>query len=162
VIYAEAGTAVRLIAGNPRAASDYRAGAVWFRPWGAGLFDARSGGHPVSLTGSAYADGGFYSRYNHNVIGNVQLREGINLPTGRAPPVQLLAATNLVKDSNGNFYNNIVEVGPVLRVAPLRHLPSLTLEAQYLRGFYFTHDPTNPYGPRYGDFRIFLIWSKTF
>jgi len=162
VIYAEAGTALRLIAGSPRAASDYRAGAVWFRPWGTGLFAAGSVSHSVSLTGSAYADGGFYSRYNHNVIGDVQLREGINLPTGRALPMQLLAATNLVKDSNGNFYNNIVEVGPVLRVAPLGRLPSLTLEAQYLRGFYFTHDPANPYGPRYGDFRIFLIWSKSF
>ena len=162
VVYAEAGTALRLIGEGPRAAADYRAGAVWFRPWGTGMFSQRSSGHSISLTGSAYADGGFYSRYNRNVIGNVQLREGINLPTGRALPMQLLAATNLVKDSNGNFYNNIVEVGPVLRIAPLRHLPSLTLEAQYLRGFYFTHDPTNPYGPRYGDFRIFLIWSKTF
>jgi hypothetical protein len=80
----------------------------------------------------------------------------------QALPMELLAATNLVKDSNGNFYNNIVEVGPLLRVAPLRHMPSLTMEAQYLRGFYFTHDATNPYGPRYGDVRIFLIWSKTF
>ena len=76
--------------------------------------------------------------------------------------MQLLAAVNLVKDSNGNFYNNIVEAGPVLRVAPLRHAPSLWLEAQYLRGFYTIHDPANPYGPRYGDFRIFLIWSRNF
>jgi tetratricopeptide (TPR) repeat protein len=162
VVYGEAGTAVNLIGQGPRAVSDYRVGAMWFRPWGKDLFAADSGGHSISLTGSAYADAGFYSRYDHNFIASVQLREGIHLPTGRALPMQLLAAVNLVKDSNGNFYNNIVEVGPVLRVAPFRHMPSLTFEAQYLRGFYTRHDPSNPYGPRYGDFRIFLIWSKTF
>jgi Flp pilus assembly protein TadD len=162
VLYAEAGTAVNLIGEGPQAASDYRVGGMWFKPWGTDLFAAGSGGHSVSLTGSAYADAGFYSRYDHNFIGSAQLREGISLPTGRALPMQLLAAINLVMDSNGNFYNNIVEVGPVLRIAPFRHLPSLTLEAQYLRGFYTRHDPSNPYGPRYGDFRVFLVWSKTF
>jgi tetratricopeptide (TPR) repeat protein len=162
VVYAEAGTAVHLISERPRAASDYRVGIVWSRPWGAGLFAADNLGRTVSLTGSAYADAGYYTRYNHDFIGNVQLREGINLPIFRALPMQLFAATNLIRDSNRNFYNNVVEVGPVLRVAPLRHLPSLTFEAQYLRGFYTAHDPTNPYGSRYGDFRVLLIWSRTF
>ena len=161
IAYAEAGTAVHLISQRPRAASDYRVGIVWSRPWGAGMFAADNQGQTVSLTGSAYADAGYYTRYNHDFIGNVQIREGINLPILRALPMQLLAATNLIRDSNGNFYNNVVEVGPILRVAPFHHLPSLTLETQYLRGFYTTHDPANPYGPRYSDVRIFLIWSKT-
>jgi Flp pilus assembly protein TadD len=162
VLYAEAGTAINMIGERPLAASDYRAGAVWFRSWGTGLYASRSGGHSVSMTGSVYADGGFYSRYEHNVIADVQLREGINLPTPQALPMQLLAATNLMKDSNGNFYNNVVEAGPVLRIAPSRHLPDLSIEAQYLRGFYLVHDPANPYGPRYGDFRLFVIWSRSF
>jgi hypothetical protein len=162
VVYAEAGTAVHLISERPRAAPDYRAGIVWSRPWGTGLFATDNLFQNVSLTGSAYADAGYYTRYNHDFIGNVQLREGINLPGIRALPMQLLAATNLIRDSNGNFYNNVVEVGPILRIAPLRHLPSLTFEVQYIRGFYTAHDPTNPYGPRYSDVRIFLIWSKTF
>jgi len=162
VVYAEAGTAVHLTSERPRARSDYRVGAVWSRAWGTELFSPAAAGRSVSLTGSAYADAGFYSRYDRNVIGNVQLREGIDLPTSRVLPMQLLAGVNLVKDSNGDFYNNIVEVGPVLRIAPLRHVPSLAIEAQYMRGFYYIHDPTNPYGPRYGDFRLFLIWSKMF
>ena len=161
VIYAEAGTAVHLLGQGPRAASDYRAGATFYRSWGAGL-DAQRNDRSISPTGSAYADGGFYSRYDHNLIGTVQLREGINLPTLRALPMQLLGAINVVKDSNGNFYNNIVEAGPVLRLAPFRQVPSLSVEVQYMRGVYYTHDVTNPYGPHYGDFRIFLIWSKTF
>jgi hypothetical protein len=162
VIYAEAGTAVNLIGQAPLAASDYRVGMVWSRDWGTGLFATREGGRSVSLTGRAYVDGGFYTRYDRDFIGNIQLREGIDLPIVRAMPTQLLAATNLIKDSNGTFYNNVVEVGPVFRMAPSRHLPSLSFEVQYFRGFYDVHDPGNPYGPRYGDIRIFLIWSKTF
>ncbi len=84
------------------------------------------------------------------------------MPVPGVPSMQLLAAVNLVKDSNGDYYNNIIEVGPVLRIVPLRHAPSLAIEAQYMRGFYYVHDSINPYGPRYGDFRLFLIWSKTF
>jgi len=162
VLYAEAGTAVHLIGEKPLAAPDYRVGIDWFRSWGAALVHAGDAGHSLSPTGSAYADGGFYSRYDHNFIGNVQLREGINLPTSGVLPMQLLAATNLVRDLNGNFYNNVIEFGPVLRISPLRRVPSLSMETQYLRGFYTAHDPTNPYGTRYGDFRVFLIWSKTF
>ena len=162
VLYAEAGTAVNLLSIGPRAASDYRAGAVWFRPWGTELFSPGVAGRLVTETGSVYADAGFYSRYNHNFIGDVQIREGVNLRTGGAFPMQLLAAVNLVKDSNGSFYNNIVEVGPVLRIAPSRDLPGLAFETQYLRGFYDAHDPADPYGPRYGDIRIFLIWSRSF
>jgi hypothetical protein len=161
-VYAEAGTAVNLIGERPLAASDYRAGIDWFRSWGAPLISSADSGRAISLTGSAYADGGFYSRYDRNFIGNVQLREGINLPTGRALPMQLLGVTNIVRDTNRNFYNNVVEVGPAVRIAPLHHTPNLYFEAQYLRGFYTAHDPTNPYGARYGDFRIFLIWSRTF
>jgi tetratricopeptide (TPR) repeat protein len=162
VLYAEAGTAINLIGERPQAASDYRAGGVWFRSWGTGLYASETTEHAFSLTGSAYADGAFYSRYHHNVIGNLQLREGLNLPSARVLPIQLLAGSNIVKDSNGNFYNNVVEVGPILRIAPIRHWTSLTFETQYLRGFYFVHDPANPYHARYTDVRIFLIWSKTF
>jgi Flp pilus assembly protein TadD len=162
VLYADAGTAVNLIGEKPLVASDYRVGIDWFRSWGATLVHTGDASHSISLTGSAYVDGGFYSRYNHNFIGNVQVRGGINLPTTWVLPMQLLAATNLVRDTNGNFYNNVIEFGPALRISPLRHVPSLSFEAQYLRGFYIANDPTNPYGARYSDCRLFLIWSKTF
>jgi len=162
VLYAEAGTAVHLLAEPPAAASDYRAGMYWSRSWGSVFAPSSSAGRSISWTGSLYVDGGFYSRFDRDAIASAQLREGIRLPTGRVLPVELLGGLNLVKDSNGNFYNSIVEAGPVLRVAPLRHEPALLFEAQYLRGFYTVHDPADPYGPRYGDFRVLLIWSKNF
>lgn len=161
VVYAEAGTAVSLVGTGPEAPADYRAGLLWFRWWGASLVPSPNASGATRWMGSAYADGGYYSRYNRNVIGSAQLREGIRLSTSRVP-MALLGALNLVKDSNGNFYNNVVEVGPMLRVAPLRSAPGLAVEAEYVRGFYTTHDPVNPYGPHYGDFRLSLVWSKDF
>ena len=164
-LYAEAGTAVSLLSRpmRGRAVPDYRVGLTWFRPWGVSLAQAaQASAHGFSLTGNAYGDVGFYSRYNDNVIGYFQLREGLNLPTASVLPIQALAAVNLVKDSNGDFYNNVAEVGPEVRLAPFRHVPDLQLRATYLRGFYTVHDSANPYGPRYGDFRLFLVWSKYF
>ena len=161
MIYGEAGTALSLT-GERRAVPDYRAGISWFKPWGSGLMRDERSRPAISWTGSLYADAAFYSRYNRNVIAFLQLREGITLPTTRVLPAQILVAINLVKDSRAYFYNNVVEAGPALRIAPVHQWPALSVEAQYLRGFYMTHDSANPYGPRYGDFRIFLIWSKTF
>jgi len=160
--FAEAGIAINLLDQGPRAIPDYRAGLRWFRPWGHVLAGPRAGHQPISMTGSAYADVAYYTRYDDNIIGYLQLREGVNLPAPRVLPMQLLAAVNFVKDSRGQFYNNVAEAGPALRIGLFRVLPGLSMEAQYLRGFYVTHDLSNPYGPRYGDFRVFLIWSRSF
>ncbi|MEJ2009742.1 MAG: tetratricopeptide repeat protein [Acidobacteriota bacterium] len=164
-LYAEAGTAVSLMSQpiQGRAVPDYRAGITWYKPWETSLAEAaKKRSHGVSLTGNAYSDISFYSRYNDNVIGYLQIREGVNLPTAHMFPIELLAAINVVRDSNGDFYNNVVEAGPAVRIAPFRRLLDLQFEVDYLRGFYTVHDPSNPYGPRYGDARVFLIWSKDF
>jgi tetratricopeptide (TPR) repeat protein len=164
-LYAEAGTAVSLM-GRPvqgRAVPDYRAGITWYKPWETSLAEAaREKSHSFSPTGSAYSDISYYSRYDRNVIGYLQIRQGVNLPTAHLLPIQILAAINVVRDSNGDFYNNVVEGGPGVRLAPFRRLLNLQFEVDYLRGFYTAHDPSNPYGSHYGDFRVFLIWSKDF
>jgi hypothetical protein len=164
-IYAEAGTAVSLLSTptRGRAVPDYRAGVNWFRSWGTTMAQSvEENMSGFSLTGSGYTDVSFYSRYNRNVIGYVQLREGVNFPTARVLPIQLLAAVNVVKDSNRDFYNNIVEVGPALRVAPSAKMSAVQFEVQYVRGFYTFHDPANPYGSRYHDIRFSIIWSNLF
>jgi tetratricopeptide (TPR) repeat protein len=164
-LYAEAGTAVSLMSRpvQGRAVPDYRAGITWYKPWETTLAEAaRKRSHSVSLTGNAYSDISFYSRYNNNVIGYLQIRQGVNLPAAHFLPLQVLAAINVVRDSNRDFYNNVVEAGPAVRLAPFRRLLDLQFEVDYLRGFYTVHDPSNPYGSRYGDFRVFLIWSKDF
>ncbi len=167
VVYAEAGTALSLL-GDPqhgRAIPDYRAGISWFRPWGLGLTRAaRETSRRAALFGEAYSDVAYYSRYGQNVIGYLQLKEGLTLPQKRISPLQVFAAVNLIKDSKSDFYNNIVEFGPGLRFVPLKKLPMLQVQAQYLRGSYMTEGRRirNSYGPNYNDYRFFLIWAKYF
>jgi tetratricopeptide (TPR) repeat protein len=164
-LYGEAGTALRLLdAPNTKhAAPDYRAGVTWFQDWGTTMAAAsHSHSSGLGLTGSAYSDVSFYSRYNRNFIGYVQLRQGLSLPTAHVLPVQLLTAVNFVKDSNREFYNNVLEAGPALRIAPFHQAVGLQLEAQYLRGFYTLHSNANPYGAHYRDFRFLMMWGKSF
>ncbi len=167
VVYAEAGTALSLL-GDPqhgRAIPDYRAGVSWFKPWGLGLTQAiRETSRRAALFGEAYSDVTYYSRYAQNVIGYFQMKEGLTLAQKRVLPLQVFAAVNLIKDSKSDFYNNVVEFGPGLRFVPLRKLPMLQIQAQYLRGYYMTEGNRihNPYGPNYNDYRLFLIWAKYF
>ena len=164
-VYAEAGSAIRLVreSNSRRAVPDYRTGMFWFQDWGTTVSEAALR-KPArfSMTGSGYGDVSYYSRFDGNVIGYGQLRQGFNLPTGRVLPIQVLAALNYIQDSNKEFYNNTVEIGPAIRIAPSRHMTGVQLEAQYVHGVYTRHDPANPYGARYHDFRFSILWGKGF
>ena len=165
-LYAEAGAAFDMLAPSiwKHPKQDYRGGANWFVEWGDSIQEtARNNSSGFSMIGSGYSDVSYYTRYNHNVIGYLQFRQGINLPTSKFVPIQILAAVNGVKDYKKAFYNNIVEVAPVIRIAPIRPLPDFQIEAQYVRGYYaLRNDGTNPYGPDYKDFRITLTWGTAF
>jgi len=164
-IYAEAGTAMSLLYKPPggRAIPDYRVGMDWFRAWGLSLAEAsRQISGKMALFGEGYFDAAFYSRYGDNIIGYMQAKEGLTLPWKRPLPFQAFAAVNVVKDSQGDFYNNIIEIGPGFRFAPFRRMPAIQIQAQYLRGYYTMKGRriVNPYGPSYDDCRIFVVWQR--
>jgi tetratricopeptide (TPR) repeat protein len=163
--YAEAGSAIRLsrFSNGGRAIPDYRTGMYWFRGWGTTMAQAAlREPNRFLMTGSGYGDVSYYSRFDDNVIAYGQLRQGVNLPTGRILPMQVLAAVNYIQDSNKDFYNNVVEAGPAIRIAPSRRMTEIQFEAQYVHGVYTRHDAANPYGARYHDFRFSIIWGKGF
>jgi len=163
-LYGEAGTALSLLShSQSRSVPDYRAGINWFHGWGKPLAAvAQENSSRFSLTGSGYSDVSYYTRYDHNVIGYGQLRQGVNLPGSRFFPVQVLAAANFVKDGNKDFYNNVAEGGPIVRIAPLYHVLGIQLEGQYLYGYYTRRDSSNPYPANYRDARVLLTWSASF
>lgn len=165
LLYGEAGTAISLLgtAQHGRAIPDYRAGVNWFQPWGMDLATtARDNRHKAGLFSEAYSDISYYSRYGQNMIGYVQLKQGVSVPARGFVPFQLFLAENVVKDSRSDFYNNVVEAGPGLRFVPFRALRHAQVQAEYLRGYYLTdgHRTKNPSGPNYDDFRVFIIWGK--
>ena len=108
-------------------------------------------------------DLGYYSRYQDNVIGLGQVREGFKLWHAGKTLLSLYAPVNVIKDVNKDFFNNLVEFGAGLELQPDIEW-NVKLRAEYLHGVYFGIEgrDRNPYGPNYNDFRLMLIFSKRF
>lgn len=147
---------------------DYRAALYYYRRWEGKLYGpagALTLGRLRSdrLFTDLDASLGYYSRYDHNGIGYLQLREGVRLADWRASRLYGYAKINLVKDTNRDFYNNLAEFGPGVEFRPSGNF-NLSLRAEYLRGTYFGiegHDP-NPFRAQYNDFRMTLLVGHRF
>ncbi|MBA3958243.1 MAG: hypothetical protein H0X51_07620 [Parachlamydiaceae bacterium] len=116
----------------------------------------------ISQLGDLNADFSYYSRYRY-WIGYATLKEGIYLID--QPCCDLRAYIRLfgAVDTKGEFFNNVIEVGPYLEATPLKMLP-IKLAIYWLQGFYYRNGGTsvNPYGPRYTDFRFMGTVATSF
>lgn len=164
-LYGEAGNSVSLLPSLPtdrgRSIPDYRGGLFYSRGWGATLADQPAGQGPRFR--EVYVDASFYSRFGDDLIGYMQYKEGFRLPHAGPLRAQLFAAAAVAKDSRSDYYNNIVEIGPGLRVAA-PPLSSLQFYVEFLRGAYLTqgHRMRNPYRPNFNNVRIFFVYGKSF
>lgn len=106
---------------------------------------------------------GYYSRYRDNVIGYLQLRAGIKAWDNGSSQISVYVPGNGLKDSNKDFFNNLVETGVGLEIQPWTRI-NLKLRGEYLRGWFTGIEgrDRNPYGPTYGDFRVTLAYSGWF
>jgi tetratricopeptide (TPR) repeat protein len=106
---------------------------------------------------------GYYSRYAHNVIGYLQIREGLRLADWGNSRLLGYAKFNLAKDSNRDFFNNVGEVGAGLEIRPHREV-NLGLRFEYLHGIYYGIEgrDANPFGRQYDDFRVTLLFGRRF
>jgi len=147
---------------------DYRVVGYFYRRWESRLYG------PLGLLTAGQARGerlftdydaslGYYSRYDHNVIGYLQIREGLRLVDWKNSRLLGYAKLNLVKDSNRDFFNNVGEVGAGLEFRPHRGV-NLGLRVEYLHGIYYGiegRDP-NPFGRHYNDVRATLLFGRRF
>jgi len=147
---------------------DYRVVGYYYRRW-----ESRFAG-PLGLLTAGRARGerlftdydaslGYYSRYDHNVIGYLQIREGLRLAGWQNSRLLGYAKFNLAKDSNRDFFNNVGEVGAGLEFRPHREV-NLGLRLEYLHGIYYGIEgrDTNPFGRQYDDFRVTLLFGRRF
>jgi hypothetical protein len=106
---------------------------------------------------------GFYSRYCDNVIGDLTLREGFRIWDDGSSVLSAYWPIHVLKDTNRDFYNNLVEGGLGLELQPILRI-NLKLRAELIHGVYFgiTGRDPNPYGPDYNDFRLTLLYSARF
>lgn len=102
---------------------------------------------------------GWYGRYRDNVIAYGQARAGAKLWERFPARLNLYLPLNASVDTNKDFFNNIVETGAGAELQFLGGL-NLRLRLEALRGWYTGRegrDP-NPYGRRYHDLRVTLIY----
>lgn len=106
---------------------------------------------------------GWYGRYRDNIIGYGQIRAGGKIWERWPARLNLYAPINAVKDSNRDFFNNLVEFGAGAELQLLGGV-NLRLRAEILRGVYTGiegRDP-NSYGARYDDLRLTLLYFGHF
>jgi len=106
---------------------------------------------------------GYYSRYRDNGIGELRTREGFKLLENGTSLATAYVPFNLLKDTNRDFFNNLVEAGLGVDLQPSIKT-NLRLRAELLHGVYFGLEgrDRNPYGPNYNDFRLILLYSARF
>ncbi|CAN5698396.1 hypothetical protein BH23GEM6_BH23GEM6_18510 [soil metagenome] len=157
VVYAEAGPAFPLATrpgGSSDVRPDIRAGTYGHTAWGTGAL--RSGA--PWLTGEAYGDVSYYSRFDQNVIGYLQLRPGLGLARLGSTDLSAFALGSTVLDTNREAYNNLGELGGGL-VLHHRGATQAMLRAEYLGGRYLLDRAETPRG--YRDLRVTLMVGRT-
>ena len=114
-LWGEAGEAYRYAdvdGATYRFRPDYRGGFSYLKGWGRLIGSERGGWFTeVSL------DGFYVSRFDNDLLLYPQARAGYTLKRfGAGPQLQLLMNFNVTKDRNGEYWGNIVEAGPGLRL----------------------------------------------
>lgn len=163
--YGEAGLAFNMkrnALSTIRTRSDFRVGVNYFKEWSEKETETKKATMPLAWFGDLYFDASYYSRFRNNVIAYAQVREGLRLFQLRKTSVDGFGRVGLVKDTRRDFYNNLAELGGGLRFTPYKPL-GFSINAEYVRGFYFGLERTgepNPYKSQYNDFRISLVFGN--
>lgn len=135
-LFAETGIDYNLLdSERPLWRNDTTAGAEFYQAWGSHNGCGLHATWPLRSFGDAYVSMAYYTRYN-DAIGQVVLRQGVRLFNYHMSAISAYLKLNLVGDSRGVYYNNIVEIGPGLSWRPDQRWP-LSLRAEYLFGSYF-------------------------
>lgn len=149
-LYGEVGFAAPLRSRpDPLPEGDYRAGVVLADVW---TFRGRPG--------DVFADASWYNRYRNSILYGTAIQL-FNIPReDRKRGWDYYGRLNLSADTDNEFFNNILEVGPGIRY--LTGLPlNLTVFAEALGGLYTRGNPDG--SDTYGDLRIgLLLYGKHF
>ncbi len=152
-LYAEAGAAHALVdTGGNDWTRDLRAGVNYT---GARELALRDNSTSPRLVSELSGDASFYERFDNNVIAYAQLRESLRFGRPDGVMLDVFARAWGATDSNGDFFNRVVEGGGGAAV----HLPLGALRTSVyldvLRGRYLSPPPPGSLLPRnYNDWRV--------
>jgi hypothetical protein len=121
---------------------------------------------PFTLFADFYASGGYYSRYE-NVIAYAQGRVGGRAAEMSRGFIDAYLRLDLVFDTEHEFYNNLVEIGPGFRLTPNVDW-GLFVMLEYRRGWYIDVTAESEaarslvYDDAYNSVRFFLVFDRDF
>jgi tetratricopeptide (TPR) repeat protein len=139
---------------NARFKPDYRGGFSYLKGWGRLMGSRRAGWFSeVSL------DGFYVSRFDNDMLLYSQARAGYTLRASRGGfQVQMLMNFNVTRDKNGEYWGNVIEAGPGLRLSIPGLPPGMSVRVDLLRGAHLNNE-RNPLGPNYWDVRAGLWYA---
>ncbi|MDP3120071.1 MAG: hypothetical protein Q8N01_06625 [Sulfuricurvum sp.] len=143
-----------------RTRDDFRAGLTFFDSW---VPKPKCGSESTwfgTRAGNLYMDVSYYSRYD-DMIGYFRYRDGLSIFEKEKQQWFLFGRVFVAADSKGEYYNNIIEVGPTLSYVPDYQM-GLSIEADIIKGYYIGPMGSNPYGTNYDDFRLSVNYRHTF
>ncbi len=136
---------------------DYRGGVGYLRGWGKLLGAARRG-----WFGETGLDGFYLSRFANDMLLYSQARAGYTFaPLRGGTQLQLLMNVNLTRDLNGEYWGNVLEAGPGLRLRLPGLPPGVSLRADFVRGAHL-NNTRNPLDPNYWDLRAGVWYARMF
>lgn len=151
IFFGELGRAYDIINQNrSRWRGDARGGAVFSDVYGRKNAFSDTLQFPLKWIADSYADSIYYTRYDNNWISDLRIRPGLRLLEFHTFQIDAYYKMLGIVDTNHEFFNNLVELGPGIRITPnFRY--NLRFYYEVVRGYYIpvnSPDP-NPYGSHY-------------
>lgn len=151
-LYAEAGGAYSLLSGDSITwRRDIRAGAYLIAQDERRVYPTAN----WKLVTDVVADVSWYERFDKNVIGYAQLREGVRVGTAGKVALDIFGRGWLGYDSRGDFFNRAGEGGGGMA---LRIGPNFVLFGEGIYGRFIEPPPVGV-KRRYQDWRVTAVWG---
>ncbi|MFP4379054.1 MAG: hypothetical protein ACLFUS_01015 [Candidatus Sumerlaeia bacterium] len=142
--------------------TDLQAGYAFWQWLGRYLWQAEGAEFFAPFTGwrEVYSDGIYYNRDNHNYIVTFDYKEGLMLGNFPWFNMDAFAAFQAGIDTQGDYWNNYLEIGPGIRFQPIKSL-DMKISFEYFFGHYYTgHIHEDNEDAFYRDFAITLsFWA---
>ncbi len=124
--------------GGKDAQHDYRVGVEYYNQWGPGMnlscsYDPTL---PFDWFSDLYLAAVHYSRYHDNVIFQSAARLGVRLLHYKMSTLSAYGRLGITADTNSDFFNNVIDIGPGLELQPYKPLP-LSIRTEYRYSKYF-------------------------
>ncbi len=138
---------------------DFRTGLLFWHGWDKYFDDSPLTLLPLTFWGEMYSDISYYQSQKDNIIAYFHTKQGFRLLRFWKTSLDGFGVIYLMKDTNRDFWNNKIEIGPGIFFKPIQDL-DLKFFVEWIWGSYFGiegEDP-NPFPQKYQDRKAGVIF----